>query len=482
MSVPRCITYGLLALLATGAGDLCAQPASHPRGESADHRATTPRIVSPRRIGRRFTEPPAVPALTAPEWASAVPRPEHEGPYDLELLLSLACENNPTIRQSRLFITAQLAKAIQAGLYPNPEASYVGEQIGLMSTPGEWQGAEIEQRFVTAGKLHLSRSKYLQRAQVAEHLAVAQQFRVCNDVRIHFVRALAAMRITELQRELLKTAEDLVRTVHEMHNLGQANRADAHRANALLQNHRLKVLQAENESRRHLVELSALVGLDLMLPRLEGQLESERPLIDFESAAAQILQCSPELLAAYAKLREDSITIQREEVEWVPDIIVSGGAGYNFVDNQTTAAARVRIEIPLFDRNQGTIDQALADYSRQQAEIRRTQLDLQRRLAKEYDTYITALQHVTEYESVILPEKRAAYRVALESYKDDREIWPDVLNAYEDYTNSRIQYVRQLQQRRISETMIDGYLLHDGLKMPTGPVPDGHIDSVPKPR
>ncbi len=439
--------------------------------------------ASPQLFGHEFTNPPPVPAQSAPEWIGSGPIGEESGqPYTLDELLSLAAQNNPTIRQSRLHINAELARAMQAGLYPNPVVSYIGEQIGVEGTAGEWQGAEIEQRFVTAGKLDLSRSKYLQRAKVAEHLAVAQQFRVCNDVRIHFMKSLAALQVAELKRELLKTSQDNVLTVREMYNLGQANQADAHRANALLQKHRLRVLQAENDVRRHLVELTALVGIDMVDPSLEGSLTSDRALIEFESAYAQLIQCSPEMLAAYAKLREDAITLQRENVEWVPDIVVSGGSGYNYEARDTTAAARVSIEIPLFDRNQGTIRQARSDYSRQQSEIRRTQLVLRQHLAKEYDTYLTAYQHVVDYETGILPEQREAYRLVLEGYKENRAEWPDVLHAQEEYTIVRVEYVNQQLMRRVSEIMIDGYLLHGGLQTPQGPVPGGHIDSVPKPR
>nr|WP_315856894.1 TolC family protein [Stieleria neptunia] len=52
--------------------------------------------------------------------------------YRLDDFLTLAAQNNPTIRQARLQISAQTAKALQAGLYPNPTLNYIGEQIGVM--------------------------------------------------------------------------------------------------------------------------------------------------------------------------------------------------------------------------------------------------------------------------------------------------------------------------------------------------------------
>ena len=481
------IAFLLLAapmMLLIDAKSLRAQtmpPVSHHQHKSTTHSFDIPK--RPPDSGRAFTEPPATPVLSAPTWyqpsseAGQLPQV-----YTLDELLRLATQNNPTLRQAQRHIDAELARSMQAGLYPNPVLSYVGEQIGLEGTAGEWQGFELEQRLVTAGKLDLSRNKYQHRAKVAQHLAVAQQFRVCNDVRIHFVKTLAAMQILNLKRELLKTSEDHLLTVREMYNLGQANKADAHRAIALLQAHRLHVLKAENNLRRQRIELTAIVGLDCTDPIVEGTLSSDRTLIDFDEAYQRILECSPQLLAAYAKLNEDSVTVRRESVEWIPDIVISGGSGYNSVDRQTTAAARVSIEVPLFDRNQGTIRQAQLDYSRQRDEVRRTQLDLRRRLATEYDLYLTAHQHAYEHEAVIVPAKREAYRLTLESYKANRAEWEAVLKDHEDYTNARIMLTEQQRMQRVSEILINGHLLHDGLQTPDGPLPGGHIDSVPKPR
>lgn len=51
--------------------------------------------------------------------------------YDLPMLLGLASSNNPTLQQANLHISANLAQAQQAGLYPNPMLAYLGENIGV---------------------------------------------------------------------------------------------------------------------------------------------------------------------------------------------------------------------------------------------------------------------------------------------------------------------------------------------------------------
>lgn len=435
--------------------------------------------------GEKFLPPPAMPTdpiIVGDMGASEL----QQDTFDLDSLLAMAGQNNPTLRQARLQVTSQLAKAQQAGLYPNPTLAYVGEQIFVDvdgdDSPGEFQGGVVSQRFVTAGKLSLSREKYLKRAHVSEHLAVAQQFRVCNDVRLHFYRALAAQQRVELYRELLKTSEDASVTARELYNVGQAPRYQVRKTNIALQRARLTLQRAEHEYRGHFRELSSLVGVEIPVGSLTGTLSATEQQFSFDEALARITDQSPEVLAARAKLEADRVTIRREEVEWVPDIVVSAGSGYNFEAKETVAMADVSIEIPIFDRNQGTIRQARADYHRQEREIRRVELSLRRMLASVYQEYAMSFEHATEFRDTIVPEAKAAYKELLQSYKANRVAWPEVLDAQQDYSEMRLAQINYDEQLRRSEVLIQGFLLHDGLRAAGGPTPPGHIDAVPKPR
>lgn len=465
---------GLLAIVATAAGQEILAPQA----------SAIPSVA-----GKTFTAPPAIPTAPGAELSIDTPREEEAigAVYTLDELLTLAARNNPTLRQAQLHISADLAKAQQAGLYPNPVFSYQAEQIGVDSetktdTPGEFQGGVLEQRFVTAGKLRLSREKYLRRAHVSEHLATAQQFRVCNDVRLQFYRVLAAGETLTIRRELIKSAEDAAVTSQEAYNMGQARRPEVRRANVTLQRARLEMLSAENAYRENFRRLAALVGVPLAEGFVEGSLVPEREPSSFEWEVGRLLTESPEVAAARAKLAVDRITVQRERVEWAPDVVARGGAGYNFEALESVAVAGISLELPIYDRNQGTIRQAQADYARQQQEVRRVEFNLRNRLATTYQQYLTALQHVREYERVILPEYKAAYAELLESYDRTRVDWPDVLMAQQDYFDAKLMQVDNLLEARSHEVLIAGYLLQDGLMAAEDATPPGHIDATPRPR
>jgi outer membrane protein TolC len=249
-----------------------------------------------------------------------------------------------------------------------------------------------------------------------------------------------------------------------------------------LQQQRLVVLREENALRRSWQELTSVVGVEMGLQPLAGPLETNVPPIEWDAALNRILAEAPQLQQARIKLEGDRIQVERELVEPVPNIFVRGGAGQNFEAQQGVGLVEVFMEVPLWDKNQGTIRQARSDLARQQAEIRRVELLLRRELSRVYDTYLTALQQVQTFEQVILPEARMAYEVRLDSYEEDREQWTDVLAAERAYFTLRGQYIQQLMQLRESEVLIIGYLLHGGLMVPERPTPPEHIDVAPKPR
>ena len=404
------------------------------------------------------------------------------GPLTLEMLERLARRHNPTLGQASAQIEGERAKALQAGLYPNPTIGYIGDQIGTAGTAGEFQGGFVQQEFVTAGKLRLSREKYRARASAAEFQALAQEYRVINEVRILYYRTLGAQERLAIQRELLKNAQDSLVTMQELVNLGQANEADRHQNKVLLGDQQLNVRIAENDRALAWEMLMAVVGAPRPLETMTGILETPTEPIEWDVALRRLLAESPELGVARAILKSDKIKVQREKVEPIPNLILQGSAGRNYESHGTVYGVEAFITLPIFDRNQGTVRQAQADLRRQQAQVRVTELRLRRTLAEQFQRYRTARQHVETYRNTLLPEAQERYGAQLKSYGENRVAWPAVLEAQQDYFLRRVTYVNQLVAWQEAKVAIDGLLLVDGLMAPQGVAVPGHIDAVPKPR
>jgi cobalt-zinc-cadmium efflux system outer membrane protein len=399
-------------------------------------------------------------------------------------LEQLALQRNPTLAQAAATVAASRGKALQAGLPPNPTIGYDGDQIGASGTVGELQGAFVQQTIVTAGKLRLSRAKYQQEAYEAELLALAQQHRVLNGVRLHFYELLTLQRMIDLHRSLLANAEELLRTNEEMYNAGQANQADVLLVKVQVNDARIALLTLENRYPARWQHLTALLASPQMPPTpLAGLLEPEGAPLDWDSALNRLLQESPELKAAQAHVVHDEITVQREKVQPIPNLQLRAASGYNFESNKAVAAGvQVGINLPVWNRNQGTIRQAQADLVRSQAEVVRVELSLRQRLADTFNLYRTAWQTSEIYRDGIVPQITQAYEVQLDMYKKRRIAWPEVVILQRKTLEAKAQYTRSLLHLREAEVAIRGLLLVDGLTAPTTPQANEQLEATPQPR
>jgi len=405
------------------------------------------------------------------------------GTLTIEELESLALSNNPTLVQANTQLRAEQGAAYQAGLPFNPVVGYVSEQIGVNDTAGELQGGYVQQEFVTGGKLRLSRAKYVQRAQIAATNAYAQQQRVLNDLRAQFYRTMAAQRVIETHRELVVNGEDNVQTQREMLNLGQVSPSAVLQAEVELRRDQLNLKDAENELQKAWRLLSSLTGVARLAPmNLAGSLVTSEQPLDYDTALAGLLASSPEMTAAWQKIQHDRIAVERERVQPIPNVIAQVTVGRNFESDDTTAGVNVGLPLPVFDRNRGTIQQALADLTRAQAEVRRLELELQTRLATEYRKYLSAWQRVQEYQTAILPKAQEAAELLNQSYEQRRAPWADVLAARRLQRTLNLDYVNSQQMYRESDIAIRGMLLTGGLTEPAAAISGGHIDATPKPR
>lgn len=399
---------------------------------------------------------------------------------DLELM---AIDNNPTLRQARAQVQAARGAAQQAGLRPNPYVGIVAEQIGIKGTAGELQGGFVSQELVRGNKLGLSREKYLQRGRIAETNWTVQQQRVLNDVSVKFYQALAAQLMVKIQQQTFEVSEDNVLTNKEMMNLGQLGEAEVLQAEVDRRRELLKRKQAINDVDLAWRELISFVGIpDTQTSTLLGTLAPVEAPVDWDTALSQLLASSPQIVAAQQKIRYDQIVVRREQVEPIPNVTLGLTTGYNAETQQATGGFTAGLPLPVYNRNQGTVRQARADLSSTCAELERLKLELRNGLAKQYRDYVSAWQHVQEYEQNILPKSRKAVELLTQSYKERRSTWTKVLAAKRMLLGLEAEQINNLLSYQIADIAIRGNLLMGGLTEPVAPISGGHIDANNQPR
>jgi cobalt-zinc-cadmium efflux system outer membrane protein len=268
-----------------------------------------------------------------------------------------------------------------------------------------------------------------------------------------------------------------------MFNTGQANRAEVLLSEVQLNDAKIALLTLQNRYPALWQNLTALLGSPLLPPApLKGQLEPEGPPLDWDSSLSRLFQESPELQAAQAHLVHDQITLQREKVQPIPNIQFQGAGGYSYETRNAVATVQVGIQLPIFNRNQGTIQQVRADLARSQAEVVRVELSLRQRLANVFNRYLTALQTSRIYRDESVPKATEAYEVQLDMYKKRRIAWPQVVVLQRNLLEVKEKYTQSLLDLREAEVAICGLLLVDGLTLPPVPLSGGHLEATPNPR
>ena len=452
------------------------QPNSYP--------AAIPRAAKP--LTGTLPTSATIPSFLSDNLSGVVPIsfiPAAGTPLTVADLEQLALTHNPTLIQAAAFVDASRGKAKQAGLPFNPTIGMEAEQIGADRTAGEVRWFTLQQQIVTGGKLRLSRLKYEQEAYLAELQAQAQRLRVVNGMTIAYFSVLAAQRSVENDGRLLENTKEALKTTEQLVNVGQANEPDLLQAQVEVQRAEVALRNAESRLRQDWIHLATAVGVpELPQQPLVGQLEPDGPPLTWDESLARLYQESPELMFAVAKVQQDQTIVQRERREPIPNVTVRGGVGYNFETRNNTADVQFSLPVPVFDRNQGTVRQALADLTRSQAEVIRVQLDLQRRLSTSFTHYQTARDEVEMFRTKTLPTAQKAYEVYLENFKNRRAAHPQVLVAQRTVYQLNDEYNRALIEFRRSEVEVRGLLLVDGLSAPREPVPPGHINATPRPR
>jgi cobalt-zinc-cadmium efflux system outer membrane protein len=136
---------------------------------------------------------------------------------------------------------------------------------------------------------------------------------------------------------------------------------------------------------------------------------------------------------------------------------------YDKATQATTASTLVALPLPLYNRNQGNIDKALADVRTDQAEIRRVQLVLRDQMADSFRRYQSSLRQTERLKQAILPNTEENLKLATQLYVAGETAFTPVLLAQQSYFESRVAYVEAVTELHKVVTEINGLQLTGGL-------------------
>ncbi len=401
---------------------------------------------------------------------------QQTGPvYQLADLEQKALQQNPTIAQSQANVRISQAHKMQAGLWPNPTVGYLGDEIaGGIGVNGGRQGGFVEQTIILGRKLYLAQRVAGSEVKIAALEQEEQRYRVQNSVRAAYYRTLAAQELVALADRYVKLVEKTLETTQQLRNTGARDESEVAMAEIELERAKL----AADAQHTHLQEewetLRTVVGEPAMpMGTLAGDLETDLPQVDSDRLVNALVTDSPAVRIAQENAARAESSILEVRRQAVPDLRIKAGVEQNFEQNELTGKpyglegfAEVRIDLPIFNRNQGNVASAQAELERSHAETRRIELELRQQAASVVEQYQDARNTVEHYQKEILPRSHRLYDMQLRAWGRMALSYPQVLLAEQSLFTAEAEYVHALERLRTNAVALSGFLQTDGLAAP----------------
>ncbi|MCI0380152.1 MAG: TolC family protein [Gemmataceae bacterium] len=438
-----------LALLVLVAG-LCAAGCVGPRSGGFGSFSPLPALHAEATLPNEFT--PATPA----------------GPkaWDVDQLLALAAARHPDLAIAQARTEAAQGQWTQAGLFPNPLFGWEADSLGHQRNGAGSQGPIYRQEFVTGGKLRLAQAAAEHGVSAAEWQAVTRWFELATRVRLGFVEALTAQAEFKATDEVVRLAEESLGVAQKLLKAGVGAQPDVLQADVELNESKLRRDAARRREQAAWKLLAAAVGVAELPPApLNGSLQSAIPEFAFEKVRETMRARSSILQEARAKVLQAEQHAQRAEAERIPNVHMLVQPFYDFPDKDWRMKLEAGVALPVFNRNQGNVQTALADLARARHEDRQAELRLDERLAVAFQRYQTARTQTDAYAKAILPSAKESLRLVRLGYErgDAKYDYAAVLQAQRTLAQAELSFVQALGDLWKAVAEIRG-LLQEGPK------------------
>ncbi|WP_417750051.1 TolC family protein [Rosistilla oblonga] len=380
----------------------------------------------------------------------------------LEAIESIALANNPTIAE--LVATTQKAAGFksQVGLRANPTVGYNGTQIADQGT--DQHAVFISQTIITGDKLALNRAVVNEALRAQLMQLEAQKYRIATDIRITFYDALAAQQRVNLIRDFQSVAVKGVDLAEQLKEAQDGSQLEIVQAKVQKNEIDLALRQAQIRFDATWRELAALAGNPDMMPvPLEGTLPSVEPGFDWSVVASTMIASSPEVQAAQARINQARANLCRQQAQPIPNLDLQLASGYDNGTDNGMINFQVGAQIPVFNKNQGNISAARAEYVRASRELQRIENSIKARLAQVSRDYDSSLVAVEQYAGDILPNAEEGLKLAELAYKAGETSFVQVLVARRSYFDTNLQYVVSQRNLAQARARIDGFVLTGAL-------------------
>ena len=369
--------------------------------------------------------------------------------FDLDRIIDLALERNPTIARAEGVIQQNEGGQVQAGAYPNPTISTQTARAALrepssgtslteygvtLNQPVEWPGKRAARQHAADAGL----------AGATVGLDEAK-LNLIAEVKAAFYALLLAERTVDLLQQNLEIVQEVARIVKARVRSGEGPQFEAVKADVEVLKAKQEITKAKNDVRVKQVGLDTLTAGALgSRYKVQGDFRSLQTHLSPEYIASRDLTHHPILKRQEKLVEQAEFTVDKERQSRVPDVTLFGGYARDI--GREAVVAGVSLPTPLWYRQQGHIAAALGTQRKEEAELIRIRNDLTREINQHAREAETAKEQILVYEEGLLKEAQEALRIARLSFQQGASSLLDVLDAQRvqrqivvDYNQARFE-------------------------------------------
>ena len=352
--------------------------------------------------------------------------------FDLDRIIDLALERNPTIARAEGVIQQNEGGQVQAGAYPNPTISTQTARAALrepssgtslteygvtLNQPVEWPGKRAARQHAADAGL----------AGATVGLDEAK-LNLIAEVKAAFYALLLAERTVDLLQQNLEIVQEVARIVKARVRSGEGPQFEAVKAEVEVLKAKQEITKAKNDVRVKQVGLDTLTAGALgSRYKVQGDFRSLQTHLSPEYIASRDLTHHPILKRQEKLVEQAEFTVDKERQSRVPDVTLFGGYARDI--GREAVVAGVSLPTPLWYRQQGHIAAALGTQRKEEAELIRIRNDLTREINQHAREAETAKEQILVYEEGLLKEAQEALRIARLSFQQGASSLLDVLDA-----------------------------------------------------
>ena len=171
-----------------------------------------------------------------------------------------------------------------------------------------------------------------------------------------------------------------------------------------------------------------------------------------------LVDSSPAVVLAKVEVERRRALTEVERSKRVPDVTVSAGVQRANETQRNVLLLGISMPLPLFDRNQGNLLEALKLEDKAQDELQAITVRLRSEVAQAHDRLSTIANEVQALQADVLPGSKSAYDAATIGFENGKFSFLEVLDAQRTYFTAKSQYLKALAEAHRAAAEIDRLL------------------------